>query len=112
MTKWKGAKDKSKMKNPQTNYAYAGKLQAVMKVTRHKLRYYPFPREKDKREYVIGEALLRDKGIPKDELATLQNVPDDPPDLVVNTKDYDQLSIEVTEAVPHDRGLLIKLRSF
>ena len=105
------------MKKPQTNYAYTGKLQAVMKITRQKLKYYPFPREKDKteqkqREYVIGEALLRDKRIPEDELATLQNVPDDPPDLVVNTKDYGQLRIEVTEAVPHSREHIYKANQF
>ena len=88
-----------------------------MEVTRHELKYYPFPRGNDKieqkrREYVIGEALLRAKKIPKDEIATLENVPDDPPDLVVQTKDYDKLSIEVTEAVPHDRGAIVQANKF
>ncbi len=105
------------MKKTETNYAYTGKSQAIMKVTKHKLKYYPFPREKDKtgqeqREYVIGEALLRDKRIPKDELATLDNVHPDPPDLVINTKDYGQLRIEVTEAVPHSREHIYKANQF
>ena len=100
------------MKKPQTNYAYTGKLQAVMKVARHKLKYYPFPRRKDEREYVIGEAFLRHKGIPEDELATLQNVCDDPPDLLVKTEDYGQLAIEVTEAVPHHRAAIAQANKF
>jgi hypothetical protein len=83
-----------------------------MNITRHKLKYYPFPREKDRREYVIGEAFLRDKRMPEDELATLQNVHNDPPDLVVNIKDYGQLGIEVTEAVPHDRGAINQANKF
>ncbi|MBL7165606.1 MAG: hypothetical protein ISS55_03875 [Dehalococcoidales bacterium] len=88
-----------------------------MKVTRHRLKYYPFPSEKDKtgkeqREYVIGEALLRDKGIPEDELATLDIVRPDPPDLRINTKDYGQLGIEVTEAVPHSRENIHRGKQF
>lgn len=48
----------------------------MRKVTgqRLRLKHYPFPfREKGKKEYIIGEALLRWKGIPEDEVATLRN---------------------------------------
>lgn len=88
-----------------------------MKISRHRLKYFPFPSDKDKageeqREYVIGEAFLRDKGIPKDELDTLENVRPDPPDLRINTKDYGQLGIEVVEAVPHGREHIYRGKQF
>ena len=78
----------------------------VRKITgqRFRLKHHPFPfREKDKKEYVIGEALLRWKGIPKDEVATLRNVAFDPPDLVFETEDFGEIRMEITESVPYDR---------
>ena len=69
-----------------------------------RLKHHPFPfREKDKKEYIIGEALLRWKGIPEDELATLRNVAFDPPDLVFETEDFGKIRLEITESVPYDR---------
>lgn len=70
---------------------------------KYRLKYHPFPSEKGKREFIIGEALLRSKKISEEELATLRNVQDDPPDLVVAIKEFGELTIEVTESVPHDR---------
>jgi len=68
------------------------------------LKYHPFPfREKHKKEYIIGEALLRWKGITEDEVATLSSVAVDPPDLVFETKNFGKLRIEITEFVPYDR---------
>jgi len=79
---------------------------AVRKVTGQRLRlqHHPFPfREKGKKEYIIGEALLRWKGMPEDEVATLRNVAFDPPDLVFETKDFGEIRMEITESVPYDR---------
>jgi hypothetical protein len=71
---------------------------------RFRLKHHPFPfRKKDKKEYIIGEALLRWKGIPEDELATLRNVAFDPPDLVFEAEDFGKIKLEITESVPYDR---------
>jgi len=68
------------------------------------LKHHPFPfREKEKKEYIIGEALLRWKGIAEDEVATLRSVAIDPPDLVFETEDFGKIRIEITESVPYDR---------
>jgi hypothetical protein len=68
------------------------------------LKYHSFPfREKYKKEYIIGEALLRWKGIAEDEVATLRSVAVDPPDLVFETGDFGKTRIEITESVPYDR---------
>lgn len=78
----------------------------MRKVTGHRLglKHHPFPfREKGKKEYVIGEALLRWKGMPDDEVATLRNVAFDPPDLVFETEDFGEIKMEITESVPYDR---------
>ena len=79
---------------------------AAREVTGQKLglKYYPFPfREKGKKEYIIGEALLRWKGMPEDEVGTLRNVAFDPPDLVFETEDFGEVRMEITESVPYDR---------
>lgn len=68
------------------------------------LKHHPFPfREKDKKEYIIGEALLKWKGIAEGEVATLRSVAIDPPDLVFETEDFGKIRIEITESVPYDR---------
>ncbi len=68
------------------------------------LKHHSFPfREKEKKEYIIGEALLRWKGIAEDEVATLRSVKIDPPDLVFETEDFGKIRIEITESVPYDR---------
>jgi hypothetical protein len=68
------------------------------------LKHHPFPFVvKDKKEYVIGEALLRYKGMPGDVVATLRNVAPDPPDLIFETKDFGKIRMEITESVPYDR---------
>ena len=56
------------------------------------LKHHPFPlRDKAKKEYTIGEALLRWKGIPKEEMTALRNVDFDPPDLVFGTKESGEI---------------------
>lgn len=69
----------------------------------YRLKYHPFPSEKGKKEFIIGEALLRNKKISEEELATLRNVQDEAPDLAVTIKEFGELTIEVTESVPHER---------
>ncbi len=79
----------------------------MRKVTgqRLRLKHYPFPvREKRKKEYIIGEALLRWKRISEDEVATLRNVAFDPPDLVFVTENFGEIRMEITESVPYARG--------
>lgn len=77
------------------------------------LKHHPFPfRDKAKKEYVIGEALLKWKGIAEKELATLRNVKPDPPDLVFGTKESGQTNIEITEFVPYDRNSEAQSSSF
>ena len=68
------------------------------------LKHHPLPfGEKHKKEYIIGEALLRWKGIAEDVVTTLSSVSLDPPDLVFETKDFGKIRIEITESVPYDR---------
>lgn len=70
----------------------------------YKLKYHPFPfHNKREKEFTIGEALLRYKGIPESDIETLRNIEDDPPDLLVDISKSGQISIEVTESVPYDR---------
>jgi len=70
---------------------------------RYALRYHPFPSEREKKERIIGEALLRSKMVSEEELATLRNVKPDPPDLAVTIKEFGELRIEVTESVTYDK---------
>jgi len=68
------------------------------------LKYHPFPfREKSKKEYIIGEALLGWKGVSENEVWTLRNVEFDPPDLAFETEDFGEIKMEITESVPYDR---------
>ncbi len=69
-----------------------------------KLKYHPIPRDQRKEEYIIGEAFLRYKGVSEQDLITLKNVDDDPPDLVFTMKGFGELEIEVTRFEPHDIG--------
>lgn len=48
----------------------------------------------------------------EDELATLRSVPSDPPDLVVTTTEFGQITIEITESVPYDRDSEAKSKYF
>ena len=68
------------------------------------LKYHPIPRDRRKEEYIIGEAFLRYKGVSEQDLITLKNVDDDPPDLVFTMKGFGELRIEVTRFEPHDIG--------
>lgn len=69
----------------------------------YRLKYYPFPREKEKKEFIIAEAFLRNKMVSEEELATLRSVQSDPPDLRVKIKKFGELRIEISESVPYDR---------
>lgn len=78
-----------------------------------RLKHHPFPfRDKKKKEYIIGEALLRWKGMAEEELETLRNVDGDPPDLVFRAKDSSEIKIEITESVPYDRNSEAKSANF
>ncbi len=78
-----------------------------------KLKYHPFPfGEKSKKEYTIGEALLRWKGIGEHEVATLRNFVPPAPDLVFKSDDHGEIRVEVTELVPYDRGAEVRRRRF
>jgi len=80
---------------------------------RLRLKYYPFPlREKAEKEYLIGEALLRWKGMPEDEVVGLKNVASDPPDLVFERDDLGEIRIEITELVPYDRASEVRSANF
>ncbi len=75
-----------------------------VKGQRLRLKHHPFPfREKSKKEYIIGEALLMWKRIAEDEVATLRSVAIDPPDLIFDTEDLGEIGIEITEYVPYNR---------
>lgn len=59
-----------------------------------RLKYHPLPfRDKRKKEYIIGEALLRWKDIKEEEIETLRNVDSDPPDLVFRANDSSEIKI-------------------
>ena len=77
------------------------------------LKHHPFPfRDKVKKEYIIGEALLRWKGMQKEHIATLRNVDFDPPDLIFGTKESGKIRMEITESVPYDRNSEAKSANF
>lgn len=80
---------------------------------RHRLKYHPFPyADKRKKEYIIGEALLRSKMISDEEMATIRNVSSDPPDLIVKTKECGEIGIEITEHVAEDRNSVARSNEF
>lgn len=78
----------------------------------YRLKHYPFPRGKEKQEFIIAEAFLRNKMVSEEDLATLRSIQSDPPDLMVTIKKSEELRIEISESVPYNREYIYHSEKF